>query len=93
MKEKALNCITAQQKILASVFIAHWQDIKDLQGRIGNLSQHSRPSNFFAKTVVHKAFQDLELNVKYPGLESADLENLIDHWQAPPLVKQMVTLS
>ena len=50
------------------------------------MPQRPRPSKYFAKAAVRKVFQDLELNVKYPGLEIADFENLIDH--APPLLSQ-----
>ena len=84
MKKKALDCLTVRQKVLANLLIT--QDIKNLARTNRNLSQHPRPSKYFAKAAVHKAFQDLELKVKYPGLEITDFENLIDH--APPSLSQ-----
>ena len=84
MKEKALDCLTAQQRDLANVLMT--QDIKNLARATRNLSQHPRPSKFFAKAAVRKAFQDLELNIKHPGLMIADFEDVIG--DAPPLLSQ-----
>ena len=62
------------------------QDIKNLARATRNLSQHPRPSKFFAKAAVRKAFQDLELNIKHPGLMIADFEDVINN--ALPLLSQ-----
>ena len=83
-RTKALNCLTAQQKVLAHVLVS--QDIKNLARTNINLFQHPRPSKNFAKLTVHKVFQDLQLNVKHPGLGNIDFENAINH--APPSLSQ-----
>ena len=56
------------------------------QGSIETCSNIHVPQKTFAKLIVHKVFQDLQLNVKHPGLGIIDFENAINH--APPSLSQ-----